>query len=83
MKSGLRGIQIKKEWTRKFLIVSAPHIIGYLGEARERDEVTEDISYGDLIGKEGIEYIYDRIMRGEKGFYKEIKDVKGNKISEL
>ncbi len=82
MKSGLRGIQIKKEWTRKFLIVSAPHIIGYLGEARERDEVTEDISYGDLIGKEGIEYIYDRIMRGEKGFYKEIKDVKGNKISD-
>jgi len=82
MKSGLRGIQIKKEWTRKFLIVSAPHIIGYLGEAREREEIKDDISYGDLIGKEGIEYIYDRIMRGEKGFYKEIKDVKGNKISD-
>ena len=82
MKKGLRGIQIKKEWTRKFLIVSAPHIIGYLGEAIERDELKDDISHGDLIGKEGIEYTYDKLLRGEKGFYKEIKDVKGNKVSD-
>ncbi len=82
MKKGLRGIQIKKEWTRKFLINTAPHIIGYLAEAREKEETTDDISYGDLIGKEGIEYIYDKMLRGEKGFYMEIKDVKGNKVSD-
>ncbi len=81
-RSVLRGIQVKKEWTRKFLIETAPHIIGYLGEATERDEIIDDISYGDLIGKEGIEFVYDKILRGEKGYYKEIKDVRGNKISD-
>jgi penicillin-binding protein 2 len=82
MRKGLRGIQIKKEWTRKFIVVTAPHIIGYLGEAREMEEIIDDISYGDLIGKEGIEYVYDKILRGEKGYYREIKDVKGNKVSD-
>ncbi|MBU4486500.1 MAG: penicillin-binding protein 2 [Candidatus Delongbacteria bacterium] len=78
----LRGVVIKKEWTRKFIVNTAPHIIGYLGEAKEREELSDQTAYGDLIGKEGIEYIYDDILRGEKGFIKEIKDVKGNKISD-
>jgi penicillin-binding protein 2 len=78
----LRGISVRKEWTRKFLINTAPHIIGYLGEAKDKDELTGTINYGDLIGKEGIEFIYDSLLRGEKGFTKEIKDVKGNKVSD-
>jgi penicillin-binding protein 2 len=79
----LRGIYIKKEWTRKFEINTAPHILGYLGEAKNIEELTDEISYGDLVGKKGIEYIYDNILRGEKGFMQEIKDVKGNKISDF
>jgi penicillin-binding protein 2 len=78
----LSGVFVKKEWTRKFEVETAPHIIGYLGEAREAEEIKDDIEYGDLIGKEGIEYIYDDILRGAKGYTKEIRDVKGNKISD-
>jgi len=77
-----RGIYLKKEWARKFIVSSAPHTIGYLGEAKDREELTEEIEYGDLKGKEGIEYVYDTLLRGQKGLYKEIKDVKGNKISD-
>lgn len=78
----LSGVSVKKEWTRKFEVETAPHIIGYLGEAREPEELKDDIEYGDLIGKEGIEYIYDETLRGSKGFKKEIRDVKGNKVSD-
>ncbi|HQO09929.1 MAG TPA: penicillin-binding protein 2 [Clostridiales bacterium] len=78
----LRGIYIKKEWSRKFIINSAPHLLGYLGEAKEAEELKTDISYGDLVGKKGIEFVYDSLLRGEKGMMMEIKDVKGNKISE-
>lgn len=78
----LRGIYIKKEWTRKFEVNTAPHLLGYLGEAKNPEELTGEISYGDLVGKKGIEYIYDKLLRGEKGFMQEIKDVKGNKISD-
>jgi penicillin-binding protein 2 len=78
----LRGVSVRKEWTRKFLINTAPHIIGYLGEAKDKTELKGSIEYGDLIGKEGIEFIYDSLLRGEKGFTKEIKDVRGNKVSD-
>ncbi|OGE84064.1 MAG: penicillin-binding protein 2 [Candidatus Delongbacteria bacterium GWF2_40_14] len=78
----LRGIYIKKEWTRKFEVNSAPHLLGYLGEAKNHEELTEEISYGDLVGKKGLEYVYDKILRGEKGFTQEIKDVKGKKVSD-
>ncbi|MFO7810978.1 MAG: penicillin-binding protein 2 [Candidatus Delongbacteria bacterium] len=79
----LRGVYVKKEWMRKFVVECAPHLIGYLGEAREPGELAKDIKYGDLIGKEGVEYIYDDILRGEKGYIKELKDVKGNKVSDF
>ncbi|MBN2858025.1 MAG: penicillin-binding protein 2 [Candidatus Delongbacteria bacterium] len=78
----LAGVSVRKEWTRKFELETAPHIIGYLGEAREPEELKDDIEYGDLIGKEGVEYIYDDILRGSKGYKKEIRDVKGNRVSD-
>ena len=78
----IRGIYVKTEWTRKFVVETSPHIIGYLGEAREFEETSEQISYGDLIGKDGIEFMYDSLLRGEPGYIKKIRDVRGNIVSD-
>lgn len=78
----LRGVHVRTEWTRKFVVETAPHIIGYLGEAREPEEIGGHISYGDLIGKDGIEFVYDSLLRGEPGYTKKVRDVRGNIVSD-
>lgn len=48
--------------------LSASHILGYLREADPEDyEELTDLRLGDKIGKSGIEMVYDRFLRGEKG----------------
>ena len=78
----LRGVKVKNEWTRNFAKITSPHVLGHLGEVREIIKSDSSIAIGDLRGKEGIEYIYDSILRGKKGNKKFIRDVKNNKISE-
>jgi penicillin-binding protein 2 len=44
------------------------HILGYTGEASpEFIEENEDVDVGDIVGKDGVEYHYDKDLRGEKG----------------
>ncbi|NOR45685.1 MAG: penicillin-binding protein 2 [Candidatus Delongbacteria bacterium] len=78
----LRGVKVKNEWTRNFEKITSPHILGHLGEVRGIIKSDSSIAIGDLKGKEGIEYIYDSIIRGKKGNKKFIRDVKNNKVSE-
>ncbi|MDA3839308.1 MAG: penicillin-binding protein 2 [Candidatus Delongbacteria bacterium] len=78
----LRGVKVKKEWTRNFAKITSPHVLGHLGEVRETIKSDSSIAIGELRGKEGIEYVYDKMLRGKKGNKKFIRDVKNNKISE-
>ncbi|MBN2789509.1 MAG: penicillin-binding protein 2, partial [Candidatus Delongbacteria bacterium] len=78
----LMGVKLKKEWTRYFPKITSPHILGYLGEVREIIPEDSTIAIGDLRGKEGIEFVYDKLLRGKKGNKKFIRDVKNNKVSE-
>lgn len=66
--------------------IRAPHLFGYLSEIT-RDELSqvEDREYrmGDLIGKNGIEIIYEPYLRGQSGVkYIEV-DVLGREVREL
>ena len=58
----------------------AAHTMGYLQEL-SAEEIKSDIyrkrKLGDLIGKTGIEKIYDNLLRGEDGEYFEIVDSVG------
>ncbi|MBN1374026.1 hypothetical protein JW962_01700 [Candidatus Dojkabacteria bacterium] len=48
--------------------IATSHVIGYTGEASDFDiERNNIIIPGDIVGKEGIEYSYDSILRGVKG----------------
>lgn len=58
------------------------HVIGFLG----RPSPTDFMSFSELgdfsfLGKDGIEYFYDEILRGELGYEIEEVDAMGNTVS--
>lgn len=76
------GVTIKNEWRRNSVVKIAPHVLGYLGEVRVHDDISDDdIQVGDLIGKAGVEFTYDHLLRGQKGIKLEIKDARSKKVS--
>ena len=83
----LPGIHIKAEPLRNYVFKSlASHTLGYLGEiSKTRLKSHKDLSYkqGDFVGKNGLENIYESVLRGEKG-YKEVEvDVSGRELIAL
>lgn len=57
------------------------HILGYVAEANEK-ELSEDpyLSLGDTVGKQGLEYILEKRLRGKKGQYDVEVDVLGRAL---
>jgi penicillin-binding protein 2 len=46
----------------------AAHILGFIGEVSEKELNTRrDLKQGDLIGKRGVELVYDQYLRGKDG----------------
>lgn len=43
------------------------HTLGYLGEASEKDVADGKYNFNDRIGKSGIEFIYENVLRGKNG----------------
>jgi penicillin-binding protein 2 len=67
----LPGVRIEVVPSRDYLFGEmASHLIGYLGEVNQDElEKMSDQNYrgGDLVGKMGIEKLYESYLRGEKG----------------
>jgi penicillin-binding protein 2 len=83
----LPGIHIKAEPLRNYVFNDlASHTLGYLGEiSKAKLESRNDPKYkqGDFVGKNGLENIYETLLRGEKG-YKEVEvDVSGRELKTL
>ncbi|HOU76357.1 MAG TPA: penicillin-binding transpeptidase domain-containing protein, partial [Candidatus Dojkabacteria bacterium] len=59
------------------------HILGYTGEVTST-EILENggFRYGDIVGKEGLEYTYDEILRGKEGVDVREVDAMGKMISD-
>ncbi|MEO8216335.1 MAG: penicillin-binding protein 2 [Acidobacteriota bacterium] len=63
--------------------IMASHVIGYIGEANEGDiKKNPDLKPGDLIGKKGVELVYDSYLRGRDGARYMVVDSHGKEISE-
>ncbi len=80
----LPGVQLKVEPLRDYIYGDlGSHILGYLGEISEgklKSFRGSDYRLGDLVGKEGIEYLYEAELKGKKG-YKEVEvDVAGREL---
>ncbi|MBU4262138.1 MAG: penicillin-binding protein 2 [Proteobacteria bacterium] len=68
----LPGVRVEAVPSRDYLYGNmASHLIGYLGQINKEElENRKDSKYqgGDLIGKMGIEKLYEKELRGEKGY---------------
>ncbi len=77
----LPGVQVEVLPSRDYLYDEmASHLLGYLGEINQQElDASDDNTYmpGDLIGKGGIEKLFDRYLRGEKGASFVEVDVRG------
>jgi penicillin-binding protein 2 len=80
----LPGIHIKIEPLRSYVNNDfASHILGYLGEV-SKSELKASIfgryQQGDMIGKNGLEKIYESNLKGQKGFKEVEVDVSGREL---
>jgi len=82
----LGGIQLKVEPLRDYHYGElAAHTLGYLGEINKDKLMKGEAGYrmGDIVGKEGIEFLFEQDMQGKKG-YKEVEvDVLGRELAVL
>ncbi len=65
------GVQVQRVFVRDYPHETrAAHLLGSVGEVNE-DELKQDryaaLEPGDEVGKEGVEYTYDHLLRGEPG----------------
>ncbi len=61
----------------------AAHVLGYMGEATQKDlDAHSDLRLGDLVGKKGVELVYDDYLRGVDGTRYMIVDSHGRSLSE-
>jgi penicillin-binding protein 2 len=64
----------------------AAHLLGYVGEISEKQIGTEEFSYsklGDIVGKAGVERVYNQILTGIDGQKRVIVDSRGREVKVL
>ena len=83
----LPGVLVQVEPVRDYLFGPlGAHLLGYLGEISDRDLQTlrsRGYEAGDLIGKDGIERIYDGYLKGRNGQVQEEVDAQGRPLKRL
>lgn len=65
---------------------SAAHVLGYVGEVSEeqlKQGKYKGLSPGSIVGKEGLEFVYDTVLRGQTGRKTEEVDVRGKVVRKL
>lgn len=59
---------VEKQWLRDYpLAERTAHLIGYLGEANEKEVDSEQYELGDWVGRSGVEEYYDGHLSGTSG----------------
>jgi penicillin-binding protein 2 len=62
----------------------ASHVIGFIGEVSEKDLAQhKELKQGDLIGKRGVELMYDEYLRGRDGTQFWEFDSHGRRLAEV
>ena len=86
-KMRLPGLHIKVEPLRSYVHKElAAHILGYLGEiSKEMLKTPKYNKYklGEMVGKNGLESVYEFNLKGEKGFKEVEVDVSGRELKTL
>ena len=57
------------------------HILGYVAEANEKEmDADQALHLGDSVGKQGLEFVLEKHLRGQKGLYQLEVDVLGRSL---
>ena len=72
------GVDIRCRTLRDYMYPIASHVLGSVGEVNQRDlERDSYYSAGDYAGRDGIERMYEKELRGEKGVEILMRDSRG------
>ena len=62
------GFYFQKKTTRDYILPIGGNILGYISETNKRElKMKPDYDLGEMIGRQGIEKTYEKILRGKKG----------------
>lgn len=81
----LLGVSVATDSTRTYVDAEYfAHIIGYTGQIsqEELEDSDADYSAGDVVGKTGIEYSFESVLKGTKGSRKLVVNNQGLILSE-
>ena len=80
--SSFPGVTVDKVWLRSYPYkTTAAHIFGTVGEVTEKqmkERRYSGVAQGDRVGQSGIEYSYDRFLRGKNGARRVLVDASGD-----
>lgn len=72
------GFYIQNRTLREYSSPNAAHVLGSIGEiSRKQLEADSYYRSGDYVGRDGIEYVYENELRGEKGVEILLRDARG------
>ncbi len=79
----LPGVSIQTNARRFYPEADAfAHILGYVAEASEKDmDKNEELAFGDIVGRQGLELVFEDTLRGTKGEYRNRRDVLGKVLA--
>jgi penicillin-binding protein 2 len=80
----LPDVSVEQVPTRRYPDTTAAHLFGYVGEASDL-QLTQDrtLKSGDIVGKSGIERVYNTLLMGEDGARRVVVNSVGREINEL
>ena len=62
------GFYFQKKTTRDYVLPIGGNILGYISETNKRElKIKPNYDLGEMIGRQGIEKTYEKILRGKKG----------------
>lgn len=68
VKKSFPGVFLEENYTRKYFDLSLSHIMGYIGSVTGNDIIKNPNYYfHDTIGKTGLEFVYEKELRGKPG----------------
>lgn len=83
--AGLQGVFVDKKSTREYVTLPGlAHLLGYMGKISKDDiEKNPDYFLSDTVGKTGLEFQYENMLRGKHGVEQIEVDSKGNIVQTL